>query len=70
MKPRTFGLFHRGLIVMRMTVSTLSFALLGLGAATAGAAGIRGDYVEARTADVFTGPASRMPRYSSTAIGP
>ncbi len=30
--------------------------VLGFGAATAGAAGIRGDYVEARTADVFTGP--------------
>jgi hypothetical protein len=34
----------------------LSFVLLGLSAATASAAGIRGDYVEARTADVFTGP--------------
>jgi hypothetical protein len=30
--------------------------VLGFGVATAGAAGIRGDYVEARTADVFTGP--------------
>jgi hypothetical protein len=30
--------------------------LLGFGLATASAAGIRGDYVEARTADVFTGP--------------
>ena len=41
---------------MRTTVSALSLVLLGLGAATASAAGIRGDYVEARTADVFTGP--------------
>ena len=41
---------------MRMTVSALSLSVLCLGAATAGAAGIRGDYVEARTADVFTGP--------------
>jgi hypothetical protein len=41
---------------MRMTVSALSLVLLGLAATTAGAAGIRGDYVEARTADVFTGP--------------
>jgi hypothetical protein len=41
---------------MRMIVSALSLVLLGLGAATAGAAGIRGEYVEARTADVFTGP--------------
>ncbi len=30
--------------------------LFGFGVATASAAGIRGDYVEARTADVFTGP--------------
>jgi len=41
---------------MRTTVSALSLVLLGVGAATASAAGIRGDYVEARTADVFTGP--------------
>src|SRR6516164_10234833 len=41
---------------MRRTVSAFSFVLLGLGAATVSAAGIRGDYVEARTADVFTGP--------------
>jgi hypothetical protein len=41
---------------MRMTVSALSLAVLCLGAATASAAGIRGEYVEARTADVFTGP--------------
>ncbi len=41
---------------MRTTVRLLSLVFLGLGAATASAAGIRGDYVEARTADVFTGP--------------
>jgi hypothetical protein len=41
---------------MRTTVRALSLVLLGMGAATASAAGIRGDYVEARTADVFTGP--------------
>ena len=31
-------------------------SVLALGASHASAAGIRGDYVEARTADVFTGP--------------
>lgn len=41
---------------MRTTVSALSLVLLGLAALPATAAGIRGDYVEARTADVFTGP--------------
>jgi Protein of unknown function (DUF1326) len=41
---------------MRMTLPALSLAVLSLGAVTASAAGIRGDYVEARTADVFTGP--------------
>jgi Protein of unknown function (DUF1326) len=41
---------------MRMTVRALSLVLLGFAAANASAAGIRGDYVEARTADVFTGP--------------
>jgi len=41
---------------MRMVVSALSLSVLCLGAATASAAGIRGEYVEARTADVFTGP--------------
>jgi hypothetical protein len=41
---------------MRTTVSALSVILLGLGVATASAGGIRGEYVEARTADVFTGP--------------
>ena len=34
----------------------LAFALLMIGATTAQAAGIAGDYIEARTADVFTGP--------------
>ncbi|MFI5456764.1 MAG: DUF1326 domain-containing protein [Isosphaerales bacterium] len=41
---------------MRTTVSALLIALLGQGTGDASAAGIRGDYVEARTADVFTGP--------------
>jgi hypothetical protein len=41
---------------MRTTFSALSLVVLCLGASVAGAAGIRGDYVEARTADVFTGP--------------
>jgi hypothetical protein len=41
---------------MRTTVSALCVALLSLAAGAASAAGIRGDYVEARTADVFTGP--------------
>jgi len=41
---------------MRTTVSALCFTLLSLGSGVASAAGIRGDYVEARTADVFTGP--------------
>jgi hypothetical protein len=41
---------------MRLTVTALSLLVLGVGTAPASAAGIRGDYVEARTADVFTGP--------------
>jgi hypothetical protein len=41
---------------MRRTWIPLSLSFLALGAAPAGAADIRGDYVEARTADVFTGP--------------
>jgi hypothetical protein len=41
---------------MRTTVSALCILLLGQFAGVASAAGIRGDYVEARTADVFTGP--------------
>ncbi len=41
---------------MRMITTALSVAVLALGASFADAAGIRGDYVEARTADVFTGP--------------
>jgi hypothetical protein len=41
---------------MRNTASFLCVALLSLGTCIANAAGIRGDYVEARTADVFTGP--------------
>jgi hypothetical protein len=34
----------------------LCSALVLLGSSVAGAAGIRGDYIEARTADVYTGP--------------
>ena len=41
---------------MRRIWISLSLSFLALGAAPAGAADIRGDYVEARTADVFTGP--------------
>ncbi len=41
---------------MRTMVSALTVILFGLGVSTARGAGIRGDYVEARTADVFTGP--------------
>jgi len=41
---------------MRTTVSALCIVLLSQGTGVASAAGIRGDYVEARTADVFTGP--------------
>ena len=41
---------------MRKSVSVLSLAVLGLFSAGASASDIRGDYVEARTADVFTGP--------------
>ncbi len=36
--------------------SVLCVGFLAVGASLASAAGIRGDYVEARTADVFTGP--------------
>jgi len=45
-----------GLISMRNICSALCVSFLALGATHAGAAGIRGDYVEARTADVYTGP--------------
>jgi hypothetical protein len=41
---------------MRTSLSALSLLLIGFGVATASAAEIRGDYIEARTADVFTGP--------------
>src|SRR3954466_15451690 len=37
-------------------MAALGGALLLWGSGVASAAGIRGDYVEARTADVFTGP--------------
>jgi hypothetical protein len=41
---------------MRTMTSAACVAVLSLSASVASAAGIRGDYVEARTADVFTGP--------------
>jgi hypothetical protein len=41
---------------MRTMTSATCVALLTLSASVASAAGIRGDYVEARNADVFTGP--------------
>jgi len=41
---------------MRTTVSAFCVILLGLGSGFASAEEIRGDYIEARTADIFTGP--------------
>lgn len=41
---------------MTKLLAALCGALLLFGSGVAGAAGIRGDYIEARTADVFTGP--------------
>lgn len=41
---------------MRSTLAALCGALVLFGSGVATAAGIKGDYVEARTADVFTGP--------------
>lgn len=41
---------------MRTSLPVLVGTLFALGTAVASAAGIEGDYVEARTADVFTGP--------------
>jgi hypothetical protein len=41
---------------MRKFCTVYCVSLLALSASVANAAGIRGDYVEARTADVFTGP--------------
>jgi len=41
---------------MRIICSALCVGFVALSASVASAAGIRGDYVEARTADVFTGP--------------
>jgi hypothetical protein len=41
---------------MRTSVSAFCVALLCLGSGVASAGEIRGDYIEARTADVFTGP--------------
>src|SRR3954471_21851555 len=45
-----------GVSLMRQSLSALCGVLVLAGSGVAGAAGIRGDYVEARTADVFTGP--------------
>lgn len=41
---------------MRTVATALSVCALALGSSFAHGAGIRGEYVEARTADVFTGP--------------
>ena len=41
---------------MRNSLAVLCGAVLVLSTSGAGAAGLQGDYVEARTADVFTGP--------------
>ena len=41
---------------MRKSLSALCGTLVLFGAGVANAAGLRGDYVESRTADVFTGP--------------
>ena len=41
---------------MFKSMIALCGVLVLVGSSVAGAAGIRGDYVEARTADVFTGP--------------
>src|SRR3954447_6445939 len=41
---------------MSRSITALCGILVLAGASIAGAAGIRGDYIEARTADVFTGP--------------
>src|SRR5947199_4175327 len=41
---------------MSKSLTALCGALVLAGSSVAGAAGIRGDYIEARTADVYTGP--------------
>ncbi|MHC5542234.1 DUF1326 domain-containing protein, partial [Singulisphaera rosea] len=41
---------------MSPSISAFCGTLILLGATAAGAAGIQGEYIEARTADVFTGP--------------
>src|ERR1700736_6747049 len=41
---------------MSRFMTALCGVLVLVGSSAAGAAGIRGDYIEARTADVFTGP--------------
>src|SRR5947199_7622511 len=41
---------------MRSSFAALCGALVLFGSSAAGAAGIKGEYLEARTADVFTGP--------------
>src|SRR4051812_50137539 len=45
-----------GVVSMFKALSALCGALVVCSASVAGAAGIRGDYLEARTGDVFTGP--------------
>jgi hypothetical protein len=55
-EPGERGLHEWGLTQMWTMVSALSVVFLSLGAGAQSAAGIRGEYVEARTADVFTGP--------------
>ena len=55
---------------MKTLSKALCAALLTVSPALAQAAEIRGDYVEARNADVYTGPASPTPRSSSTASRP
>src|SRR5512135_3398221 len=42
--------------MMIKSLAALCGALVLAGSSVAGAAGIRGDYIEARTADVYTGP--------------
>ena len=54
---------------MRTTVRLLSLVLLGLGAATASAAGIRGDYVEART-DAGMAKVARFIKIDPRGFGP
>jgi hypothetical protein len=54
--PQRIVSVDREVRFMRSVTTALGLVLLSLSGAAAGAASIRGDYVEARTADVFTGP--------------